>query len=639
MLEVMAPVPETDAAAAPPAAAGPSPSPVGIDALVELLCARQGEAAPGAAGPFARLGIDAIAERLLALRQEVWSGPESRPISSTSSTCPFFFRAAPGAYDPFCPRLPRPRSVAREQSPSSAAAEPEPTRLWKPPIKRKAAQEAELQIHEQTKPRQYTSRKHAYQDDGDLEPEGALPPHLPASPDARPRQSARLDFSPLDDLELSPASSPDGKGPMLEDEKQLNRSPFWTQCEACGQWTTVEDGVSWPPPGGKWRCRMNTWNPGLAFCRTQGQFYEQYRDFVLQRNEGHLLRRVACIHGRPVDLWHLYNLVTQLGGWRTIYSNRWQPLLYCDKPEWAHHTDIGNRLKVIYTKYLLAFEEAHFRGKRYATLEEANRLFVPLSRRAQPSFGASCLRGDRGDRLQVNSRVWVKVGTGDWWPGKILEESSLSPDGLRLKLGRHYLVALYRQPQDVWVTRQALEPFAPAAHPVTSPAAQLAVDAALADPDARPLAEVAPEEDDLYWSGSEGATSLGASSDTTEGADPKFEIRPWQPPKPRGRPPKDGPRPPGRPRGRPPKNGRPPTVSAPPPPPATTPKPRGRPPKHGHKPAPPAPPQGSRRITVRPAVLPKDPPPADHGRDPHALRVPMSPPLRSSRVDWKDVDI
>lgn len=47
---------------------------------------------------------------------------------------------------------------------------------------------------------------------------------------------------------------------------------------------------------------MNTWNPGLAFCRTQGQFYEQYRDFVLQRNEGHLLRRVACIHGRPVDL-------------------------------------------------------------------------------------------------------------------------------------------------------------------------------------------------------------------------------------------------------------------------------------------------------------------------------------------------
>lgn len=26
---------------------------------------------------------------------------------------------------------------------------------------------------------------------------------------------------------------------------------------------------------------------------------------------------------------HLYNLVTQLGGWRTIYSNRWQPLLYC----------------------------------------------------------------------------------------------------------------------------------------------------------------------------------------------------------------------------------------------------------------------------------------------------------------------
>lgn len=59
-------------------------------------------------------------------------------------------------------------------------------------------------------------------------------------------------------------------------------------------------------------------------------------------------------------------------------------------------------------------------------------------------------------------------------------------------------------------------------------------------------------------------------------------------------------------------------------------RPRGRPPKHGHKPAPPAPPQGSRRITVRPAVLPKDPPPADHGRDPHALRVPMSPPLRSA---------
>ena len=53
---------------------------------------------------------------------------------------------------------------------------------------------------------------------------------------------------------------------------------------------------------------MNTWNPGMARCVAQSEFYENYREFVLQRNEDHLLRKVACIHGRPVDLWHLYNL-------------------------------------------------------------------------------------------------------------------------------------------------------------------------------------------------------------------------------------------------------------------------------------------------------------------------------------------
>eukprot|EP00668_Euglena_longa_P013936 GGOE01017888.1.p1 GENE.GGOE01017888.1~~GGOE01017888.1.p1 ORF type:complete len:644 (+),score=100.00 GGOE01017888.1:63-1934(+) len=576
-----------------------------IDELAEQLLLKTEHLLPDSPAPFANLSIDAIAERLLDMRKTEWCLPESHPTTS-----PFFFKSASRAYDPFRQKVQRPRSVTPEHSLACLTADPEPTRLCKPPIKRKAAQEAELQIHEQTKPRQYTSRKHLYCHDDDQEAEGSSHTpkggFLPTSPEVRPRQSARLDFSPLDgDADISPVSSPDGKGPTLEDEKRLDRSPFWTQCEACGQWTTVEDCIAWPPPGGKWRCRMNTWNPGMAYCLTQGQFYEQYRNFVLQRNEGHLLRRVACIHGRPVDLWHLYNLVTQLGGWRTIYSNRWQPLLYCDKPEWAHHTDIGNRLKVIYTKYLLAFEGAYFRGKRYATLEEANRLFVPLSRRAQPSFGASCLKGDRRERLQVNSRVWVKVGTEDWWPGKIVEENSISPDGLRLKLGRHYLVALYQQDSCVWTTRQALEPFIPTAHPLASQAAQLAVEAALADPDARPVTETTAAGDDLYWS--EGATSPGASSETTEGVDPKFDIRPWQPPKPRGRPPKsDTPRPTGRPRGRPPKNGRPPAAVVQPPQPPVAPKPRGRPPKHGYKAAPPVPPQGSRRITVRPTVMPAE---------------------------------
>ena len=156
---------------------------------------------------------------------------------------------------------------------------------------------------------------------------------------------------------FTPTMVTEDRSGFTDAERKEERSPLWAQCDACSQWTTVEEDVAWPPSSGKWKCKMNTWNPGLAKCVTQVEFYEQYRAFVLKRNEDHLLRKVACIHGRPVDLWHLYNLVTQLGGWNTIYTNRWQSLLYCDKPEWAHHTDIGNRLKVIYTKYLLPYEE------------------------------------------------------------------------------------------------------------------------------------------------------------------------------------------------------------------------------------------------------------------------------------------
>lgn len=283
---------------------------------------------------------------------------------------------------------------------------------------------------------------------------------------------------------------------------------------------------------------MNTWNPGMARCLTQGEFYEQYRGFVMRRREEHLLRKVACIHGRPVDLWHLYNLVTQLGGWATIYHNRWQSLLYCDKPEWAHHTDIGNRLKVIYTKYLLPFEEVHFCGKRYDNPEEASKLFVPLSRRAQQGYTTSCLRGDRRLRFSVNARVWVKGEDFGWWPGKVVEEDEFSGEGTRQKLGaRPVRVRLYDRSLCVWTTRQSLEPFVPNARLSTSEALKRAVDMALADISAIPLGTEAGPEEDVDWA--EDTSSQGVSSETTEGSDPKFDLAESAAVvRPRGRPPK-----------------------------------------------------------------------------------------------------
>jgi hypothetical protein len=352
-------------------------------------------------------------------------------------------------------------------------------------------------------------------------------------------------------------------------ERKEERSPLWAQCDACSQWTTVEEDVAWPPSSGKWKCKMNTWNPGLAKCVTQVEFYEQYRAFVLKRNEDHLLRKVACIHGRPVDLWHLYNLVTQLGGWNTIYTNRWQSLLYCDKPEWAHHTDIGNRLKVIYTKYLLPYEEAHFKGKRYSVPEESNKLFVPLSRQAQQGYTTSCLKGDKRDRYAVNTRVWAQVGNGDWWPGKIIADDSTpmqtssTSDGHRGNK-RPVVVQLYnfegKRHAVFTLERRSVEAFLPNSRPHVSEALKRAVEAALNDADATPLINEPNAVDGDDQDSAEDTSSQGVSSEATESSDPKSEVAAQPEPKPRGRPrgrPRKNdsqPKPTGRPRGRPPKN-------------------------------------------------------------------------------------
>ena len=69
----------------------------------------------------------------------------------------------------------------------------------------------------------------------------------------------------------------------------------------------------------------------------------------------------------PINLWSLYNLVTQLGGWATVASNHWVGHLMKCKPEWAPlawQVNTASRVKGIYSKYLLPFEKVCDTGAR-----------------------------------------------------------------------------------------------------------------------------------------------------------------------------------------------------------------------------------------------------------------------------------
>ena len=65
-----------------------------------------------------------------------------------------------------------------------------------------------------------------------------------------------------------------------------------------------------------------------------------------------------------MDLWELYNMMTQLGGFDTVTANTWWFVFTKDRPTWANMRGSVLRLKGIYRHYLLGYERANFRGKR-----------------------------------------------------------------------------------------------------------------------------------------------------------------------------------------------------------------------------------------------------------------------------------
>lgn len=235
---------------------------------------------------------------------------------------------------------------------------------------------------------------------------------------------------------------------------QLEGELGWIECEHCGQWATVEAGYTMPSAHLKWRCQQNRWNPAMAQCVHEEDFHQALHEWwAIHYKEEFASGRVLEIRGEKVSLWYIYNMVTQLGGWATVWANGWLPIIYREKPAWASLTSIGNKMKQIYLKFLYAFEQAHFRGKRYATMKEGTQLWrrggilglgisaVALYRGHEGqefSEGAgSCSHADfHGHAIampskwaapvEMGSRVWVKCEEGLWLPGKVVEAPELN---------------------------------------------------------------------------------------------------------------------------------------------------------------------------------------------------------------------
>jgi len=241
-------------------------------------------------------------------------------------------------------------------------------------------------------------------------------------------------------------------------QELFDRGVLWNICDKCGQSTSVEDPFPLAVGDETFTCDMNTWNPNMAFCCTEEQWNRCYSDFIQQR--GVREYRVPTINGRPVNFWYIYNFVTQMGGWETVKQNGWLPLIY-EEMRWTS-TSIGNRIKMVYESCLLDFENAHFFGKRYRSLEERLKLFrgkdalppeimpkgavassvVPPAPRAAVSSSTAEDRtrkrrrragDDPGDadasgRLytMTGERVWVKVPGCPWWPAQAVMEQELA---------------------------------------------------------------------------------------------------------------------------------------------------------------------------------------------------------------------
>ena len=129
---------------------------------------------------FKNLRADDIAWTLLAQGEECTStsSPNTKSSQDPSVQLLLSFSKQPHAHRDFHTRS----FKMRTGCPRLASEAFEPMGMWtKPPIKRKAAQEAEAHIHEQTKPRQYTRGKNSYGDQ-EVEVEVARSPKVYSHP-------------------------------------------------------------------------------------------------------------------------------------------------------------------------------------------------------------------------------------------------------------------------------------------------------------------------------------------------------------------------------------------------------------------------------------------------------------------------
>jgi len=188
---------------------------------------------------------------------------------------------------------------------------------------------------------------------------------LPPRPSGRmTRFSTAAASLPTEVVERSPFTS------LSHDLK--DRGIGWNICCKCHQRTSVEAGHEFA--GNEWECTMNTWNPGMAECCTEQDFKRRYAQCA--DAETRSLKLTPTINGVPVNFHWLYNMVTQMGGWETVKTFGWLPLIY-EEQKWTS-SSIAHRLKHLFESHLLEFERRFFKGKRYDTPQQQSLLFRPL---------------------------------------------------------------------------------------------------------------------------------------------------------------------------------------------------------------------------------------------------------------------
>ena len=106
----------------------------------------------------------------------------------------------------------------------------------------------------------------------------------------------------------------------------------WIQFDNCCQSVTIESDVATPLPDAPFTCKDNTWNTQLACCFSRDEVKSVYVAWWVDTfNTTPVLCGTVC--GKRRDLWYVYNIVTQLGGWSTVTANCWQYHVLSGHPE------------------------------------------------------------------------------------------------------------------------------------------------------------------------------------------------------------------------------------------------------------------------------------------------------------------